>query len=118
MEQGNLFSRIPEHQTEEFFETIIETDSLRIERIVSSGQSTPEGEWCDQDMNEWVILLTGNAKLLFEDETEPIAMKPGDHILIPAHRRHRVCWTDPKQRTIWLAIHFWGSGGDKLPLVS
>jgi cupin 2 domain-containing protein len=25
---------------------------------------------------------------------------------IPAHRRHRVEWTDPGQPTIWLGLHY------------
>jgi cupin 2 domain-containing protein len=32
-------------------------------------------------------------------------MGPGDHVHIPAHRRHRVEWTDPAQPTVWLAVH-------------
>jgi cupin 2 domain-containing protein len=27
----------------------------------------------------------------------------GDGLLIPAHYRHRVDWTDPE---VWLAVHF------------
>ena len=34
-----------------------------------------------------------------------IRMEPGDHVHIPAHRRHRVEWTDPAQATVWLAVH-------------
>ena len=26
--------------------------------------------------------------------------------LIPAHRRHRVEWTDPEAPTVWLALHY------------
>ncbi len=31
-------------------------------------------------------------------------LRPGDCINIPAHQRHRVEWTDPRQDTIWLAV--------------
>ena len=78
---------------------------LRIERIVSSGQVSPD--WYDQDQDEWVLLLEGGAHLLIEGEGE-LVLGPGDHLLIGAHVRHRVTWTDPERPTIWLAIHFEG----------
>jgi cupin 2 domain-containing protein len=33
-------------------------------------------------------------------------LHPGDHVVIPAHRRHRVEWTDSTEKTIWLALHY------------
>ncbi len=102
---GNLFGQL-EESASEVFETILETKHLRLERIVSSGQSIPAGEWYDQDNDEWVVLLKGSAGLLFEDGKEVIVMKPGDYIYIPAHKRHRVEWTDTSQKTIWLALHY------------
>jgi cupin 2 domain-containing protein len=77
-----------------------------LERIVSTGQATPEGRWYDQERNEWVAVLSGSAGLLFEGEAGIRVLRPGDHVLIPAHRRHRVAWTDPQQQTVWLAIHY------------
>jgi cupin 2 domain-containing protein len=35
-----------------------------------------------------------------------IEMQAGDFLNIPAHQRHRVEWTIPGQKTIWLAIHY------------
>ena len=64
-----------------------------------------ETGWFDQDENEWVIVLTGSASLLFEGENE-IELSAGDYLMIPAHQRHRVLKTDPEQPTIWLAIFF------------
>ena len=43
---------------------------------------------------------------LFEGDDEAVIMKTGDYINIPAHRKHRVEWTDPEEDTIWLAIHY------------
>ena len=57
-------------------------------------------------MNECVVLLSGSAGLLFEDKAELCVMHPGDYVHIPAHRRHRVEWTDPEQKTVWLALHY------------
>jgi len=102
----NIFRDLPKMVIDEMSEALLETQHFRLERIISSGQKTPPGEWYDQDRNEWVILLGGNAGLLFEGETEVCVMRPGDYVLIPAHRRHRVEWTDPEQKTIWLTLHY------------
>lgn len=102
----NLFDNLPPtHAAEEVFQTLLQTPGVRLERIVSQGHHSPEGFWYDQDTNEWVLVLRGTAQLTFEGE-EPLDLKPGDYVLIPAHRRHRVEWTDPKQPTVWLAIHY------------
>jgi cupin 2 domain-containing protein len=69
-------------------------------------EQSPEGFWYDQDEAEWVVVLKGEAKLLFEDDHEPITMRPGDHVLIPAHRKHRVEWTTPDEPTVWLAVFY------------
>jgi cupin 2 domain-containing protein len=102
----NIFLEIPDYIHKEIFNIILETEHLKLERIISAGQATPPGEWYDQDTDEWVILLSGSAGLLFEGDEKVCVMKPGDHIHIPAHRRHRVEWTDPDQKTVWLALHF------------
>ncbi len=102
----NLFAGVKGPTREEVIETLLETPEFRLERIVSTGQATPEGQWYDQERNEWVAVLCGSAGLLFEGEDQIRVMRPGDHVLIPAHRRHRVAWTDPQQQTVWLAIHY------------
>jgi cupin 2 domain-containing protein len=106
----NLFSSIPAELRCELFETLLETQHVRIERIVSHGHASPDGLWFDQDRHEFVVLLQGKAQLRFEDE-EPVELVPGDFINIRAHRRHRVEWTTPDKPTIWLAVFYDGSGG-------
>jgi cupin 2 domain-containing protein len=106
MKEKNIFSQIPDSEGDEIFETLVKTDSLKLERIISAGQATPHGEWYDQETEEWVLLVKGSAGLLFEGQKEIRVMKPGDYILIEAHQRHRVEWTDPKEKTIWLALHY------------
>ncbi|ELR65543.1 Mannose-6-phosphate isomerase [Photobacterium marinum] len=101
----NLFSNIPAKLPEEVFEDIIKTPDVRIERIISKGHTTPNNEWYDQDENEWVLVVKGEAKLLFDDEKE-VHLKEGDHVNILAHQRHQVSWTDPNQETIWLAVFY------------
>ena len=102
----NIFSRIPYFMQDEISETLLKAEHFDLERIVSSGQATPPGEWFDQMTNEWVILLSGSAGLRFDDEAEGRTLYPGDYVHIPAHRRHRVEWTDPEQKTVWLALHY------------
>lgn len=105
----NLFNGIPLAIQEEHFQTLAKSDTIRVERIVSDGHATPPGEWCHQEWDEWVLLVSGGATLLFDGETAPLFLKPGDHITIPADCRHRVEQTDTLQKTIWVAVHFVGS---------
>lgn len=106
MRFDNIFSKIPHFMQEEISETLLKSEHFKIERIVSSGQATTPGEWFDQNTNEWVILLSGSAGLLFEGEEEECVMYPGDYVHIPAHKCHRVEWTHPEQKTVWLALHY------------
>jgi cupin 2 domain-containing protein len=102
----NLFSDLPEALPEELAQQLAEQHGVRIERIVSTGHATPAGSWYDQEGHEWVVVLRGSAGLLFEGEAEPHRLGPGDHVFIPAHRRHRVVWTDRDEPTLWLAVHW------------
>jgi cupin 2 domain-containing protein len=77
---------------------------VRIERIVSTRHASPDGFWYDQQEIKWVVVLKGEAKLLFAGDTQPIHLRPGDHVTISAHRWHRVEWTTPKEPTVWLAV--------------
>ncbi len=97
---------LPPSIPDELTETLEETKNVRIERIVSHGHASPKGFWYDQDENEWVIVLKGQAKLRLEGKNEPMEMGPGDYLNIPAHQRHRVEWTTPDEPTIWLAVFY------------
>lgn len=102
---GNLLAVLPRAGSTEAFEQLLARPGLRIERIVSHGQATPDGEWYDQAWDEWVLLVSGGAGLLVEGEAAPRTLGPGDYLLLPAHCRHRVAWTDPGRATVWLAVH-------------
>ena len=102
----NIYSSIPVDIPKELIQDILTAGSFKIERIVSKGHSSPEGFWYDQDHNEWVILLQGGAGLLFEDAKEVFHLKPGDYMNIPAHRKHRIEWTDPNTETVWVAVMY------------
>ena len=100
----NLFDALPGKAPQEIVDELLSRSGLRIERIVSTGQTTPENQPYDQDHDEWVLLLSGAARLWLDGEGER-ALRPGDCLLIPAHQRHRVTFTAPDQPTVWLAIH-------------
>ena len=105
METANLFKHLPEDLTDEVFENICHSDTVKIERIVSKGHTTPKNKWYDQDKNEWVIVLKGAARIIFEDQPE-VHLQVGDYMNIPKHVRHQVSWTSNDEETIWLAVHY------------
>ena len=105
MKANNLLAPLPQPALDEISQELLRGNSFRLERIVSMGHTTPAGVWYDQESDEWVLLLSGAAQLRFDD-ADQLDMRPGDCILIPAHQRHRVDWTDPQQQTAWLALHF------------
>jgi cupin 2 domain-containing protein len=102
---SNLLEGIPANLSQELIAPLLTSGALRIERIVSRGHCSPDGFWYDQQTSEWVLLLSGKARLRFDDD-EVVEMNPGSYVNIAAHRRHRVEWTHPEQTTVWLAIHY------------
>jgi cupin 2 domain-containing protein len=104
---GNLRRDLPARQlTDELVEMLVYRAGLRIERIVSTGQTTPEGQWYDQETDEWVLLVEGATRLHIEGERGDRELCEGDWILLPAHCRHRVTWTRAEPPTVWLAVFF------------
>ncbi|MCW8831042.1 MAG: cupin domain-containing protein [Gammaproteobacteria bacterium] len=102
---NNIFDSIPESIDKEIFDTIVKSENIRIERIISRGHASPESGWYDQGQNEWVIVVKGGAVISFEDD-EPVKLDEGSYINIPAHKKHKVDWTDPDTETIWLAVFY------------
>jgi cupin 2 domain-containing protein len=100
----NLLDVLPTCPGKELVQTLRETRGIRIERIVSYGHASPEAFWYDQSRHEFVVVLSGAARVRCEDGE--VELTAGSYLDIPAHRRHRVEWTDPAQPTIWLAIHY------------
>ena len=103
MKKGNLYEKIPKKLYKELFNKIISEKGIKIERIVSRKHITPKGKWYNQNKNEFVLVLKGNAKLRFE-KNKIINVKKGDYIIIPAHLKHRVEKTD--KETIWLVVFY------------
>jgi cupin 2 domain-containing protein len=102
----NLFDDLPTALPAERLDVLLSAPGLRVERIVSTGHVTPPGDWYDQDTDEWVVVLRGRARLRIDGEADVRDLLPGDHVLLRAHVRHRVEWTDPAVPTVWLAVHY------------
>lgn len=103
---GNLLRNLPDARAAEVFQPLAAGRRVRIERIVSFGQASPPGFWYDQPQHEFVVLIAGEAELRFEDEKQSHRLRPGDYVLIAAHRRHRVESTSTTEPTVWLAVHY------------
>jgi cupin 2 domain-containing protein len=104
---GSLVEGLPAIPfAKEITDILADKRDIRIERIVSSGQMTPDGEWYDQDDDEWVLVVAGAARLRIEGEERDRELAEGDWVLLPAHCRHRVTWTRAEPPTVWLAVHF------------
>jgi len=101
----NLFRDLAARGADERVDLLARGDGVRVERIVSHGQRSPDGFWYDQAESEWVVLLSGSARIAFADGRE-VRLTPGDHLLLPPHTRHRVVWTDPARATVWLAVFY------------
>lgn len=101
----NIYRGIPEKSDQEFLEVIFQNNYLRMERIVSEGHSSPQNFWYDQNKNEFVLLLSGNAIISFEDG-EKTNLTTGDYLIIPSHKKHRVDQTDPNEKTLWFTLFF------------
>lgn len=102
----NIFDKIPKNLPAELTEEILNSKSVRIERIISRGHQSPKDFWYDQDENEWIILLQGSAVLSFKEDNKSLTMKAGDFLNIPAYQKHRVEQTDQNEDTIWLCIFY------------
>ena len=99
----NLFDLPHPLPGEEAVTQLVASPDIRIERIVSTGQTTPPGQWYDQEEDEWVALIQGEAVLEYP-YGERQSLSAGDHVLLPAHRRHRVAYTSTHPPCIWIAV--------------
>ena len=101
---GNLLAHLDATAADELTTRLLRRGDVAIERIVSTGQSSPPGFWYDQAHDEWVLLIAGAATLEI-DGGETRRLRPGDYVFLPAHCRHRVAETAAGEPTVWLAVH-------------
>lgn len=102
---GGGVSNIPENIPDEIFEDLLVTKGVRIEKIISHGQSSPEKGWYDQSENEWVIVLTGQGIIEFEGG-KIVTLNKGDYVNINAGVKHKVLSTSSDEITTWLAVFY------------
>lgn len=102
---GNFFE-IPQDLPLNFelFQTVLASGDLSIEKIISTGQKTPDDQWLEQDKNEWVILLQGESRNHPDGRVNILAK--GDYLHIPKNTKHRVSRTSTDPPCIWLAVHY------------
>ena len=101
----NIFDNIQPTSDKELIEVLLQNKNIIIERIVSYGFPTPDGFWYNQDKNEWVLLLNGNAEIEFKDG-KVMRLKAGDYLFISANQEHRVNHISKNNNCIWLAFYF------------
>ena len=101
----NIFDDLPDVGAGEVIEKLAEfgQGAVRIERIISGGHASAEDFWYEQDEDEWVMLIRGKARLMFEGEEGELEMKAGDHVEFPAGLRHRV--DSVSIDALWIAVH-------------
>ena len=104
----NIFKDIKIDKNNEQFFDLLKTENIRIEKIVSNGQTSPKDFWYDQDENEFVIVLKGEAVLEIQKNNEIVELKlnNGDFINIKAHEKHRVKYSSLEEPTVWLAVFY------------
>lgn len=95
----------PQEQTPqaETFESLLSRPGILVERITSHGNVTPADQPYRQAYDEWVIVVSGAARLRMAGEEHTLGR--GDHLLIPAGVEHWVTYTSPSEPTVWLAVH-------------
>lgn len=98
---GNLLTTPATAWDGEIFEEVLHCRDVRIERIVSSDRPAPT--LYDQEQDEWVCLLQGEAELSLNGKR--LSLRAGDHVFIPAHTPHQVLRTSGDPPCIWLAVH-------------
>ena len=104
MEKYNIFDKIIVDKEEENFFEIFKNETIKIEKIVSNGQISPENFWYEQKKSEFILLLEGFAILEFENRE--VELKKGDCINIKAMEKHRVKFTILDEPTIWFAVFY------------
>lgn len=104
IEKYNIFEKIKIDKKDEQFLEIFKNDKIKIEKIVSNGQKSPQNFWYEQEKSEYILLLSGYAILEFEDFE--IELKKGDCLNIDAFLKHRVKFTSLDEPTIWFAVFY------------
>lgn len=96
----NLFDLPPLPLTDELVELLTPNEAVRVERILSTGQTT---DWQDSPDTEFVVLLEGQAVIEYKSGRS-VSLVKGDTLLIRPHEQHRVSFTSATPPCIWLCV--------------
>jgi cupin 2 domain-containing protein len=88
---------------DETFEPLLSRPGVLVERITSHGNITPADQPYCQERDEWVMVVSGTARLVMAGQEH--TLNPGEHLLIPAGVQHWVTYTSTTEPTVWLAVH-------------
>ncbi len=95
----NFFDVKKPNLGEEDTEKLFSSPNITINRIVS--RHLGRSSWYNQDEDEWLLLVEGEAELEFESDI--ISLKRGDTLFIEAHKKHRILSTS--EHALWLTVH-------------
>ena len=95
---NNLYHTETPVPNSEIFTPLFQNQTLKIESI-RSWLKAP-GEIYDQQEDEWVVLLIGEASLQIDGER--LNLRGGDYCFIPRHTRHQVLSTSSD--ALWLGV--------------
>jgi cupin 2 domain-containing protein len=98
----NIFNLPPLPLPDELTTILAESDNVRIERIVSTGQTS---DWYDQTETEFVALLEGNAVIEYLNG-ETVTLSKGDTLVIKPHERHKVSYTSTDPPCVWMCVFY------------
>ncbi|MFC0407692.1 cupin domain-containing protein [Roseomonas elaeocarpi] len=103
---GPRFGRIGDQPLPEAagerFETLLAGGGARVVAIASRDHADPPGRWYEQHEAEFVLVVSGEARLRFADGAVK-DLTAGDWVVLPPRCRHRVERTGAATR--WLAVH-------------
>lgn len=99
---GSLWDEAGLDPDRECFDPLAVGEGWRLERIVSHGCASPDGDWYDPSEDEWVLLARGQATLEFDDGSL-LDLEAGHWVVLPAHTRHRVARVSDD--AVWVALH-------------
>ena len=121
----NIFDLKDLSVNEEIIKILFKNENVKIEKIISTGQTT---DWQESNKNEFVILVQGNAEIEYYDNRicedknfktneniiknlkntndMKLQLGKGDIILIKKGERHRVSYTSKNPCCVWICIFF------------
>lgn len=97
----NIFDVKNIDKTKEIVEMLKENENVRIEKIISTGQTT---DWMEQEQEEFVMLIQGEAIIEYKNKKQEL--RAGDTVIIKKNEKHRVVYTSENPCCIWICVFY------------